>query len=250
MTVYSLLVAVTLVAGGSGPRAAPARCPSRPRTRSAARSLARKWYRRAVQLYKQGRVREAHDAFVCTQSLLPAGLTAYWVGRTAQELGRWEEAKRVLSQLLDHPPEPVTREELKRRLEEIDAALAARRRRQVPREAVAVRKPRAAGAPGPRTARYRAVFWALVGVSGAMLTTALVTGGLALADQRALENAEDGTWWSPGLQARYDRRTPLLVTTWVSLGVGLLSATAATALFLLDRARPRERLSPRLSWRF
>ncbi len=242
----TLLLLVLVAVGPAETKASD--CPPRPKSKATARALARRWYKRAVTLYRAGRIQEAHRAFRCTQAILPAGLTAYWLGRTAQELERWKEATAIFEKLVERPPEPVTREEIRRRLEVVRARMRreAARRRPVPRAAVRATGRRAAAS----VSGVRIGSWTLVGLSGLLLATAAATGGVLLADERALEGASDGTWWSPGLSERYDRRTPLLVTTWVSLGVGLLSAAAATALFLLDRNRPSPRPGRPLAWRF
>ena len=248
---FSLLLALGAV-GQTGPDPKGQNhggCPPRPASRLKARKLAGRWYKKGIKLYKQKAFRLAHDAFVCTESILPAGLTRYWIARSAQDSGLLEEALGLFEQLAKRPPAPVTRKEILGRIAVLKDRLAARKLAIQKQRGSVTRQGRAGqgkageqqhgvagGALGGRPRRrFEAVSWALWGAGAGLLLTAVALGTVAGVDQRAMENAKDGTWWSPGLDRRYARRNGLLAGTYTLLGAGLLAAAAGTALYFLGR---------------
>jgi len=199
---------------------------------------------KAIRLYRSGRFREAMDTFICTNEVLPANLTTYWIGRSAQDAGLIQPALDAFRQIREHPPAAVTRQELDRRIfglvQRLVAARVAAQARRGTKNSKAHKN--AAGVGGQRSRRttMKLAAWVLWGVSAGFLAVSAAVGGVAAYDQRRLEHPSDGTWWDPAMQRRYDRRRALLSVTWTSLGVGVLAAAAGTALYVLGRKPERQ----------
>jgi len=185
------------------------------------------------------------DTFICTNEVLPAPLTTYWVGRSAQDAGLIQPALDAFRQVREHPPAAVTRKELDRRIfalkQRLATAQAAAKTAQGTKNGKTHKD--GAGSVGRRRSvrsTMKLAAWVLWGVSAGFVAVSAAVGGVAAYDQRRLEHPSDGTWWDPAMQRRYDRRKALLAVTWTSLGVGVLAAAAGTALYFLGRKPERQ----------
>ncbi len=258
MSLVSLIVLLAL--GIPGASKAPARihagdvCPARPASRAKARRLAGIWYKKGIGLYKQKAFRRAHEAFVCTSRILDAGLTQYWIARSAQDAGMLQEALALFEQLRRRPPAPVTRREIDGRIAVLHERLAARKTPAGDKTHVDGNKEGRKGSGKGRTQsnlgeakmarrQFETVAWALWGTGAGLLLTSVVLGTLVGLDQRALEHAGDGTWWAPGMDEKYSRRNGLLAGTFTLVGAGVLAAAAGTALYFLGRSSHKEKVS-------
>ncbi len=250
-----VIAVLALPAGSDGGKSEGRRvCPARPASRARARALAGRWYKSGIRLYKQKKYVRAHEAFVCTQKILPAGLTQYWIARSAQDAGLVEEALAIFRRLVHRPPAPVKRSELEARISAIETKVETTH----PRDSGS-KQSSGAGAgehkgsgrkldlPPPRPKRrFETVSWALWGTGAGLLLAGVALGVVVAVDQHAVESASDGTWWSD-LDKRYERRNGLLAGTWTLVGAGVLAAAAGTALYFLGRPSRREKVGVSVS---
>jgi hypothetical protein len=256
----------TVVLGGvwSQPAAAAPACPKSPTNEKAKRKLANRLYKEGIRSFKAGRYKKAYRAFRCTQKIIPASLTMFWIGRCAQKLGDYGRAARAFERVLEEPPSVVDVDELKKRIRMLrkKAGLGKASGRQGARRGGRSkgRRSRAhprgrAGARGKGRAgrrlghgakqkhseeRRRKRKWMRIGAwsswsaSAALIIAATAMGSVALHDRTKIENASDGTWWDPKLEDRYQRRPGLVAGTWVCFGLAAGAAAAGTVLYLLS----------------
>lgn len=230
-------------------------CPGIPPTLQESRLLARGWFLKGVGFYNKKNYALALTAFQCTQKLLPARLTKYWIGRSAESEKKYKLALEVYTSLLSAPPRAVTVEELKRRIAEIKPKVPPEPRKPVvrpspvPRPVVVPLRPRVVTRPvAPmvkttvvtRRARlFRILGWVGVGTAAAFLGAGVGMGVILALDRRKIEKATPGTWWDPDLQKRADRKDALTIGMAVSVGAAAALATGATVLLILSRKKER-----------
>ena len=256
-----LLLSLSVMAlAVAAPRTASAvNCPERPSDEKAARKMASRLYRSGVEAFKQGRYKKAKRFFTCTQRILPAGLTRYWIGRCAEKLGELRQALEILSAVAQNPPRVVDKAKLESRIVRLRKRVEAKSRTRGSRTSRKTRRARRsrrgsgkAGGHGqkkstPDEKRRERLFWMRIsgwaswGLGAAFLITGTVLGSVVIHDQRELENATDGKYWDPALERRYDRRKSLAPGAWVCLGLGIGAAVAGTVLYFLSRDDSEEK---------
>ena len=116
LTPVAFLLTALLGAAWPRPASAAASCPESPKGEKAKRKLANRLYKEGIRSFKAGKYRKAYRAFKCTQRIIPASLTIFWIGRCAQKLGDYHRAARAFEKVLEDPPSVVDVERLKKRI--------------------------------------------------------------------------------------------------------------------------------------
>ncbi len=248
------------------------KCPPKPHDIREARKLASRLYRTGITHYKRGRYDEAENYFLCTQYVLPAVLTKYWIGRVAEKLGKYEEALNVYLEVEKDPPKVVDVDDLKRRIlrlgDRVGEGLGVDDQPDSMKkggpdgddESPSVndkdKYDQEKGDPGKRVfheaalyRRYRSMeiaAWTTWSAGAVMILTGTVLGSLALHDQRKIENAADGVYWDSGLEKRYERRQGLVPGAWVCIGFGIAAVASGTILYLFGRREIKDVPTARL----
>lgn len=239
------------------------KCPEKPKNLRAAKKLATRLYKKGIAHYRAGRYKRAEHTFKCTQRILPADLTLYWIGRTSQKLGKHRTALDIFLALEENPPKVLDKEDLTRRIAELAKKTSgdlssnepnkkdphkvpgSKSRKDRKKKAHADTESNEANLRA-RSRRERSMeigTWTTWSAGAVLILTGTVLGSLAIHDQRKIENAADGVYWDSELEKRYERRQNLVPGSWVCISLGIGAVAAGTLLYFLRGKEKKEKLT-------
>ena len=163
------------------------------------------------------------------------------IGQCYRHQGRCKEAVFHFRQFLLRQPRAPEKHQVRRLIRECQAALAEERRKEedrsrMQRDAAAAARARGSGwlfgpgAPGRRP--WRVAFWGGVGVTTALLGTAVVTA--VLSRKKADEYMDYGIAARKRQDLRQDARV-LDIASWTAFGLGAAALGGTVALYFLGR---------------
>ena len=254
---------VLLVSGFWSVSHAAEKCPEKPKNINAAKRLATRLYKKGIAHYQAGRYKKAEHTFKCTQRILPADLTLYWIGRTSQKLGKHRTALDIFLTLEENPPKVLDKADLKRRIAQLGEITSGdlssdKTHKKDPHEISGSKsgkdkKKKAHADARSKEANLRAQSrrernmeigsWTTWSAGAVLILTGTILGSLAIHDQRKIENATDGVYWDSELENRYERRQNLVPGSWVCISLGIGAVAAGTLLYFLRGKEKKEKLT-------
>ena len=187
-------------------------------------------------------------------------MALYNIGRSAERVGKMALALRSYEAYLRALPGASNRSAVEAAIHRLRARLPARvgprrvapgrtdtrarpRRRARPRPGGVKPPPQTATRPQPGRA-LGVAGWTAVGTGAALAVVAGVLGDLADRERSAVENADPGTEWKPGLSGRADAFDRYRTGAWVAAGVGAAALVTGTVLLIVGRkGRRAERVT-------
>ncbi len=239
------------------------RCPDKPKNLRAAKRLATRLYKKGIAHYQAGRYKKAEHTFKCTQKILPADLTLYWIGRTSQKLGKHRTALDIFLTLEENPPKILDKADLKQRIAELGKLTSgdlstdepdkkdphevsgSKSRKGNKKKAHVDTESNKANlrAQSKRERNMEIGSWTTWSAGAVLILTGTILGSLAIHDQRKIENAADGVYWDSELEKRYERRQNLVPGSWVCISLGIGAVAAGTLLYFLRGKEKKEKLT-------
>lgn len=201
---------------------------------------AQTFFEQAEAHFSRGEFPQALRLYLEAHRAKPLPELLFNVGQCHRHLGDHARAIFFYQQFMQQRPRSPQRPQVQQLVEECQAAIERQRRKDQPCP------PCASTRPATRGTTTRVLFWSSIGLAGALVVAAAITGGVA--------HRQDSEYSSPGTsparrQEIGDTRRKLETASWVSLG---LAATAGVSAALLGwftrpaRAARKVTLSPAL----
>lgn len=207
-------------------------------------------YQRAEAHYAKGEFEQALQLYEQAYQKAPEPMFLLGIGQAYKALDRCEKAQHYFERYVVNWPEAPNREVVERLIKACREQLARQRERERQRELEQQRQlelerqkqvPKEAPPEQPRGGLSPIWFWSGVALSGALLATGAITGGIALAKNK--EYKEDGTSVQRRLDLRDQGQDLQTVSTVTFIAGGVAAGATAVLYFFTGWGKERTQVS-------